>query len=66
MNHKNKVDIGIVSDKWLNVSGLEVYCPPPSIPTLVLAKAHSTPSESWGKCDVMDIVYTTSKIIQVP
>ena len=63
MNKKNKLDIGIISDKWLSVSTLDVYCPPPSIPTLVLARAHSAPSDVWGKCDIIDVKYTTRKIM---
>ena len=61
-NNKNKTDLAIVSDKWLSVDGRHVYCPQPSVPTLVLAKSHSTPTTLWGKCDVIKTVFTNSKL----
>ena len=61
MNKDNRADISVISDAWLSVSGHHVYCPPPTIPTLILAKSHSTPASSWGKCDVTHILFKTSK-----
>ena len=60
INKKMKLDIAVVSDKWLSISGAEVYCPPPTVPTLVLAQAHSIPSLPWRKCDITTVIFTSS------
>ena len=58
-NKDNKLDIAIVSDKWLNVNGEQVYtyCPPSNNQSIELAKAHFTPLSSWGKCDVLNTLF---------
>ena len=61
INKNNKADIGIISDNWMGISCLQVYCPPATVPTLVLAKAHSSPSPEWVNYDVINDLFTTSK-----
>ena len=53
------MDLAIVSEKWLNFNGENVftYSPPPKSPTTELAKAHSTPISGWGKVDIVNTLF---------
>lgn len=53
MNKNNTLDLSIVSDKWLSMSGLKVYIPPANVQTPILAKAHAEPHSTWEKNDII-------------
>ena len=59
-NKRNNTDVAIISDKWLSISGQEVFTPPHTVSILVLARAHSLPSPSWRNCDVIRVLFTSS------
>ena len=56
MRKENKVDIAIISDKWLNVDvdKIYTYTPPIDHPAIRMAKTHATPISTWGKHDVFN------------
>lgn len=58
-NKANKMDIDIISDKWLTIGNDKVYSPPPNMPTWLMAKTHAEPSSNWRKCDIVNVVYTS-------
>ena len=61
-NKDKKFDIGIISSKWRCLGGLDILCPPPSVPTHMLAKDHVKPASTWKVCQVSKILETTSKL----
>ena len=59
MNTDKHLDFAIISSKWRqSTNSLNVFCPPPSVPTHMLAKKHVEPASTWK-------VYKVSKILEI-